>query len=869
MICVDQILNAPSQFRNRGFRATVTSLFLVLLAVSIPAKAQNKISTIAGGGTVNPSPLLADIPGPTATVEDAKGNLFIAPPNSQDIYKWTKKTGQVTVYVGTGYLSDHHKPGQRLTEPLWVPAGLAIDTKGNLYIADTDNNAIKEVNPSTGWLRTIIGTSKPCEGGPCGDDGKAINALLLNPQGVAVDQQGNVYVADTGDNRVRCMIMVQGGCGSSEPIGNLVNYAGTVDTTCSSSTSPCGDGGPANQALLNGPMGIAVDGAGYVYIADTFDNRIRQVGAGQVINTIAGTGNNSVGNCSYTGNPTTVNLGGPRAVSVDSTGNVYIADTKNNCISWISAGAIGRFAGTGQRGFTGDGGQPASAQLAAPNGVFVDAKGNVLISDTGNQRVREVVGGVSGTINTIQGGGFGGDGAAATGTYTTLANDVGVAVDSANNYYIADTSNNRIRVVNTQTSPITIATVVIQPGDIATIAGTGVANYTGDNGPATSATLNSPFGVGVDSVGNIYIADSTNRVIRMVNAATGIITTIAGTGGSCPPKSPCGDGGPATQARLTTPTSVALDPAGNLFIADTAAQRVREVSGGIISTLAGDGINGFSGDGGPATQALLWGPFGVAVDSNDDVYIADSVNNRIRCILGAVGGCGDTAHQYQVGWIITYAYNGMVTFGGDGGPATQASRWLPQEVALDSRGNLFIGGGNDSLVQRVDLTTGIIVTVAGNDQLSYYYGFTGDGGPANKAHIDGMGVAVDSHENLLIADNGNNRVREVPMIGKVQLTPNSLSFGDQKVGSSSQPQTVTLTNVGADDIAFSSITISGDFSQTNSCIGNNIPPLAPSLNCTITVTFTPTRKGTRNGTVTINDNAWGKKHTIPLTGTGT
>ena len=176
---------------------------------------------------------------------------------------------------------------------------------------------------------------------------------------------------------------------------------------------------------------------------------------------------------------------------------------------------------------------------------------------------------------------------------------------------------------------------------------------------------------------------------------------------------------------------------------------------------------------------------------------------------------------------------------------------------------MFIGGGNDALVQRVDLASGIIITVAGTDTLSYYYGFTGDGGPANKCHIDGMGVAIDGHEDLLMADNGNNRIRQVPMIGKVKLTPPSLTFAGQAVGTSSPPQTVILLNDGADDTSFANITISGDFSQTNTCTGNSQPPLAPSLTCTISVTFTPTKKGKRTGKVTITDNAWRGQHNHP------
>jgi len=833
------------------------ALTMVVMLSILPARAQNKINTIAGGGTVNPNPLSADVPGPTAVVEDKNGNVYVAPPSAQYVFQWNKGTGAVTVFAGIGSISYHRKTQPATTSPLWSPSGLATDSQGNIYIADTGNNAIRKVDTS-GNMSTVAGSSKPCQGGNCGDNGLAINAELNAPQGVAVDSKGNIFVADTGDNRIRCVIVALHGCGSgpNAPIGVIMNYAGSPTTACSSSTDPCGDGGKARLAFLNTPMGIALDKAGHLYIADTQDHRIREVGNQFVITTIAGTGvlcTSGTSACGDGGAATSAKLAAPRAVALDGAGNIYIADTKDHRIRVINGTTINAFAGTGQYGFAGDGGAPLSAELSTPNGVYVDPTGNVFISDTANQRIREVTGGTSGTIHTFMGGGNGGDGQAAKGTFTTLANPYQVVVDSSNNYYIADTSNNRIRVVNTQNTAIFVAGVQIGPGTIATVAGNGNVGYTGDNGPALSATLNSPFGLAVDGSGNIFIADSYNGVVRQVDSA-GTITTLSAS------------------TALTLPSALAIDKAGNLFIADPPAQMIWQLSGNTIKAVAGNGSAGYSGDGGPATSAQLNVPFGVAVDSNDNLYIADANNNVIRCVISVSGACGDTKKKHALGSILTYAFNGGFNFGGDGGPATKATRWYPNEVTVDSRDNLFIGGGQNPLIQRVDLAAGTVLTVAGNDTQWWFYGFDGDTGSATRAHLDNVGLAVDSNENLLIADAGNNRIRAVPMIGFTTLSPTSLNFGNQKVGTQSAPMQVTLENTGADDIAISNIVSNSDFSQTNNCPSapSTVPPSNATfpVTCTITVTFTPTKKGTRNGNVIITDNAFHSPQVIKLTGVG-
>jgi sugar lactone lactonase YvrE len=283
------------------------------------------------------------------------------------------------------------------------------------------------------------------------------------------------------------------------------------------------------------------------------------------------------------------------------------------------------------------------------------------------------------------------------------------------------------------------------PGTISTVAGNGTQGFGGDGGPATDANLDGPVGIALDSAGNLFIADTFNNRIRRVDAS-GTITTVAGDGAAGLAGDFGGDGGPATSAKLYWPLDVAVDSDGNIFIADRHNHRVRRVDATtrIITTVAGNGTAGFGGDGGPATGANLRGPNGVALDSDGNLFIADLGNQRIRRVDADTGN------------ITTVAGDGTRDFGGDGGPATSAKLYGPRSVALDGNGNLFIADTGNRRIRRVDASTGIITTVAGNGT----QGFGGDGGPATSANLDGpISVMLDSNGNLIIAD--NNRIRRV------------------------------------------------------------------------------------------------------------
>ena len=342
-------------------------------------------------------------------------------------------------------------------------------------------------------------------------------------------------------------------------------------------------------------------------------------------------------------------------------------------------------------------------------------------------------------ITTVAGStrvGRGGDGGQATSSQ--LNNPAAVAVDASGNIYIADTRNYVIRMVAKST------------GIITTVAGNGQYGYNGDGGQATLAQLKYPVGVAIDACGNIYIADPESCRIRKVKKSTGIISTVAGNGRNGNE----GGGGLATSASLAWPQGIAVDVSGNIYIADTSNRSIFKVtkSTGIITTVAGNGQYGYSGNGGQATSAVIGSPVSVAVDASGNIYIADYYNYRIRKVTKSTG------------IITTVAGNGQKGFGGDGGQATLAQFNDPRGIAVDSSGNIYIAESDSNIARVVSKSTGIISTVAGSV-------FSGDGGVPGSAQLNSpLGIAVDASGNIYIADTGNNRIRKIDHVAPAPAT---------------------------------------------------------------------------------------------------
>ena len=451
------------------------------------------------------------------------------------------------------------------------------------------------------------------------------------------------------------------------------------------------------------------------------------------------------------------------AVTVDPQGNFYVADPDNIMVMKVSQdGVLKVIAGNGIPGISGDGGPGVNASLGAPAGLAFDASGNLYIADFFHVIRKLTPAGIISTIAGTGDAGQSGDGGPAT---AATISPHGIAVSASGDIYFADDSNHKVRKIT-------------PGGIISTVAGTGVADYTGDGGPATSAALNTPTGVAIDATGNLYIADNGNLAIRKVTPA-GIITTFAGGGFET-------DDGVAPLNAAIIPLSVSVSPTGDVYVADFLTYRVRKISGGKITTVAGTGDAGFSGDGGPATAAALNSPSSAAITADGIVYIADSGNSRIRKVTAD-------------GRISTVAGNAQFRTGGDGGPAISAVMYLPSGVAADKSGNLYISEQSKNRVRKVS-RDGTISLFAGTGEP----GRTGDGGPATRATLDGpAGLAADAQGNVYIADQVNSVIRKVTPAGFITNFAGTGRFefnGDNKPPSAAAlfgPAAVAVDATGA------------------------------------------------------------------------
>ena len=560
--------------------------------------------------------------------------------------------------------------------------------------------------------------------GSFGDGKPAIQAQLYAPTGVAIDNQGNVFIADADSRLVRKIDAIT---------GVMSTVAGNGDTGSD------GDGGLAVNAQLSNPYEITIDGASNLYISDQSAHCVRKVDLlTGLISTVAGV-NRAWGFSGDGGLAIEAKLAGPTSVCFDAPGNIYVCDLGNHRIRKIekTTGIITTIVGTGVSGFSGDGGLATSAQLSYPTDVAIDSDGNLLITDRDNHRIRKVnlTTNVISTVAGIGTSGFSGENGLATSAQLNLP--LKLVVDPDGNVYFSDTNNERIRKIDHQT------------GIITTVAGNGIRGFSGDTGLATSAQLASPQGLGIDSNGNIFIAEYLNRRIRKVTAG-GTISTVGGNGGFG------GDGGLAIEATLNNPRGAAFDSNGNLFLVDKQNNRIRKIDHltGIITTIAGAGDQGFSGDNGQAINAKLYWPRFLVLDANDNIYFTDGQNFRVRRI------------DSSSGIITTVAGNGNFGFNGDGILAINASLSQPDGIAIDENGDVYFSDTFNNRIRKISVGSGLITTILGNGT----QGFAGDNGIAISAATNyPAGIAIRSG-NLYVADQSNNRIRKVDLLSNIVTT---------------------------------------------------------------------------------------------------
>jgi uncharacterized protein (TIGR03437 family) len=661
------------------------------------------ISTIAGSASIGDGgpATAAQIGNIQGIAIDRLGQIYLSDTDHNLIRKIDDK-GVITTIAGTGAAGYSGDGGPATAAQINLPYGLAADLSGNLYIADLGNNRVRRIAPD-GSMTTTAGTGVK---GSLGDGGLAANAQLMTPRNVAVDAAGNLYIAEFEGHRIRKVT----------PDGKIATIAGT------GVAGFFGDGGLAVNAQMAYPAGLTLDRAGNLYVADSQNQRIRKIVPGGIISTVLG-GSSAIA------------LLTPVAVALDAAGDIYVADSSDIVHVYTVAGAWNIAAGTGAAGFAGDGGLASKALLTNARDLALDLAGDLFIAD--GIRIREVT--LLGIIETVAGDGYlhaVGDGGLAT--LAILNQPLGVALDRFGNLYIADSETQRVRQVAAS-------------GVIDTFAGTGAAGYSSDNIPAAAAELYSPMGVMTDAYGDVYIADTYNHRIREV-VGNGIITTFAGTG--------TGGSGvenlPAAQTELRGPRGVCTSLTGILYIVDTSNSRVLRVPAGeLVQLVAGNGTAGLAGDGGPGRTAELNQPDACAVDSTGNLFIADTLNNRIAKVSTA-------------GIITTVAGTGLAGVSADGVAAVSAALNTPRGLAVDGNGNIFIADTGNNLIRQV-MPDGTIYTIAGQAA----GGFGGDGGMALSALLNApAGIVEDGSGALYFADSNNNRVRRlVPQAAPPVVAP--------------------------------------------------------------------------------------------------
>jgi len=585
------------------------------------------------------------------------------------------------------------------------PRGVAADAAGNVYVADTENHTIRKITPG-GTVTTLAGLP----GASGSADGVGLAARFSEPRGVAVDGAGTVYVADMGNHTIRQIT----------PAGLVSTVAGSAGLTGSAD-------GTGSDARFYHPEGVAADSAGSVYVADTWNHTIRKIAPGGVVSTLAGLAG-SYGSTDGTGSG--ARFYQPQGITVDSGGQVYVGDTGNQTIRKITAGGVvSTLAGLPGNYGSADG-SGASARFYGPAGLAADGAGNVYVADYLNQTVRKLT--PAGVVSTLAGlaGSYGS--ADGTNSGARFWGPVAVAAVGTNNatLYVADADNGTIRQITAT-------------GVVTTLAGSASTGST--DGTGSAARFYWPGGAAVDIAGNVYVADTQNSTIRKVTP-DGTVNTLAGSPGNHGSAD-----GTGASARFYGPQGLAVDTMGDLYVADTLNSTVRKITpGGVVSTLAGTpGIKGSANDTGSAAQ--FDGPLGVAVDNGGNVYVTDTWNHTIRKITPA--GAVSTLAGYPG------RYGDIDGTGSNVG--TNSARFnCPVGVAVDTAGNVYVTDSRNHTVRRVT-TTGVVSTLAGSPGL---WG-SADGTNTEARFCLPSAIAVDAATNVYVLDSGNHTVRKLSPAG--------------------------------------------------------------------------------------------------------
>jgi hypothetical protein len=617
---------------------------------------------------------------PTGVAVDASGTIYVADGGDHTIRRVTAG-GVVSTFAGASGQAGS-LDGNGSNARFVYPFALAIDATGNVYVTDVGDHTVRKITVA-GVVTTIAGSA-----GVTGvTDGSGTAALFNNPQGVAVDAVGNIYVSDTGNSTIRKIV------------------SGTVTTFAGGATQTGTADGSGSGARFNYPAGLATDIAGNVYVADNGSSTIRKITSGGAVSTYAGSAGFS-GTADGVGNAARFNH--PVALSLDGAGNVYVIDTSNQAVRKISAstGTVTTLAGSAGVAGKADG-TGSAARFFYPFGIAATSAGTIYVADTGNHTLRIVT--ASGSVTTLAGN-IGLIGIAdGVGGEALFAYPAGLSVDGSGTVYVADHNNHTVRKVTAG-------------GAVTTFAGAAGVNGSAD-GQGGAARFNGLTGVAVDTSGNVYVADAGNSTIRKITSG-GMVSTFAGQAGVAGSSD-----GVGSAARFNAPQGLAVDGAGNVYVADTNNSMVRKISAnGTVTTIAG--VAGQTGNtDGAVAGARFNGPYAVTVDSGGNVYVADFFNSTIRKITpggtvstlaglagkpGATDGIGAAARFNQTYGLAVDAggtvyvadtYNRAIrkiTAAGSvstvNGP--QSRFYYPQGIALDAAGNIYVADGDNQAIAK-------------------------------------------------------------------------------------------------------------------------------------------------------------------------
>ncbi len=580
------------------------------------------------------------------------------------------------------------------------PSGVASDGSGNFYVVDTQSHTIRKVVASTGVVTTFAGAA----GQPGSANGVGTSARFSSPRGIVSDGLGNLLVADTGNHTIRKIVLADGAVST---LAGIAGTAGFLD-------------GVSASARFSSPYGLAVDASKNVYVADSGNHRIRRIDVTGLVSVFAGSGSRGLLN----GASTNAQFNTPVAVGTDGASNFYVADSGNHMIRRITSGNVTTFAGSGILG--GKDGTGSAAAFSNPSGLAFDGAGNLLVGDTGNHAVRQIV--LSSAVVTTLTGLLGASGSAdGMGNVARFSNPLGLTSDGAGNLVVADSGNDAIRIVVQSSAAVT------------TLAGAASQRGSTD-GSATTSRFHTPCGVTQDAAGNLYVADRGNHTVRQFVKSSGSVITLAGAVGN-----PGSADGTGVLARFNEPCGIAYDGSGNLLIADSGNHTLRKlvVGSGVVTTLAGAaGMSGVAD--GASAAARFKSPYGLALDGQGNLYVADRDNHTIRQL------------NLATGMVTTLA--GMAgTPGSADGNGTTASFNTPYGVVSDNQGRLFVADTGNHTVRQVVMASRAVSTPAG---LAGNPGSTN--GIAGMARFNRpMGIAWDGAGSLWICDSANGTLRRL------------------------------------------------------------------------------------------------------------